>query len=104
MRPIKQRPWWIGLLSTFIVDRTLPQFGITPQGSSNFDRIAYDASSPTVPPFTGKSVLRADLEVPSADRSTSNGARLYTPVEMNAPTPLIIYCHGGGWVLGSPFK
>lgn len=106
MRPIKQRPWFIGLLSSFVVDRTLRDCGIAQDAMATFDRVAYDATSPVVPPFAGKSVVREDLQLPAADSRSTNGARLYSPVEMDASSksPIIIYCHGGGWVLGSPYK
>ena len=107
MRPVKQRPWFIGLLSSLVVDRTLRRCGIAEGGSATaFDRVAYDESSADVPPFAGQTVLRRDLQVPSADRSAPNDARLYTPVATDdaATVPIVIYCHGGGWMLGSPFK
>ena len=43
MRPVKQRPWFISLLSSLVVDRTLRRCGIAEGGSATaFDRVAYD--------------------------------------------------------------
>ena len=109
MRPIRQRPWFIGLLSQLVVEPALRNCGLAPGGSSQFDRVAYDGAAPFVPPFAGKHVSREDIEVPRSDSGGCNRARLYSPADAptaaaDSPTPIIIYCHGGGWVLGSPFK
>ena len=104
MRPIKQRPFFIGLLSNLVVDRTLRGCGLSPENPC-LDRAAYEAVVPIIPPRQGKHVLREDVEVPSADGVTCNGARLYTPVELDEieSEPIIVYIHGGGWMLGSCF-
>lgn len=105
MRPIKQRPWFIGLLSQFVVEPTLRSCGLTPDRYSQFDRAMFDGTAPFVPPSAGKHVLREDIEIPSSDWGTHNRGRLYSPVvAVDSATPIVIYCHGGGWMLGSPFK
>ena len=40
------------------------------------------------------------LEVPGADGPLP--ARRYRPVAATADAPMVVYLHGGGWVLGSP--
>ena len=84
MRPIKQRPWFIGLLSSLVVDKVLNRCGLVPDRSVAFDREAYDASAPLVPPFADSSVLREDLELPSAD-GTKNRVPGDTPVTVEIP-------------------
>ena len=49
------------------------------------------------PPLTG--VRTRDLDIPVGDDVIS--ARLYEPVTLAAPSPLLVYFHGGGWVIGS---
>jgi len=49
------------------------------------------------PPLTG--VRTRDLDIPSDDGPMR--ARLYEPVNLPAGSPLLIYFHGGGWVIGS---
>jgi acetyl esterase len=49
------------------------------------------------PPLTG--VRTRDLHVPTDGDPLP--ARLYEPVNLPAGSPLLIYFHGGGWVIGS---
>jgi acetyl esterase len=58
------------------------------------------------PALTG--VRTRDLDIPSSDGAGDPGspsgpvpARLYEPVNLPAGSPLLIYFHGGGWVIGS---
>ena len=117
MRPppssIKQRPWFIGILSNLIVDNRLRSVSLAPPAAEAFDRQAFEELSPFVPPVSGVSVTRSDLEIPQAcdeqsalqsAAATTNGARLYSPKgEVAEPRPLIVYIHGGGWCLNSCF-
>lgn len=41
-----------------------------------------------------------DVDIPTRDGVTIRG-RLYLPAEESAVLPLIVYYHGGGWLLGS---
>ena len=110
VRPIAQRPWYIGLVSKLVIDGTIKDCGLTEEGSA-FNRSVYAASVKRVPPVAGGKVIRKDLEVPCAvdpgqnlDDVGTNAARLYTPREKqdaHTSAPLIIYMHGGGWVLGA---
>lgn len=63
------------------------------------DRSAYTVSGSTIDlavvedivlPLAGSDPARADLP-----------ARLYSPVDTGEPLPVLVYFHGGGWVLGS---
>jgi acetyl esterase len=49
------------------------------------------------PVLTG--VRARDLDIPSGDAPIP--ARLYEPVNLPASSPLLVYFHGGGWVIGS---
>jgi acetyl esterase len=49
------------------------------------------------PALTG--VRTRDLDIPSAGDPIP--ARLYEPVNLPAGSPLLVYFHGGGWVIGS---
>ena len=49
------------------------------------------------PVFSG--VNTRDLEVPTDDGPVP--ARLYEPVNLKPGSPLLVYFHGGGWVIGS---
>jgi acetyl esterase len=49
------------------------------------------------PPLTG--VRTRDLDIPTDGDPLP--ARLYEPVNLPAGSPLLIYFHGGGWVIGS---
>ena len=40
-----------------------------------------------------------DLEIPAGDHAIP--ARLYRPAGVSTPAPLLVYFHGGGFVLGS---
>jgi acetyl esterase len=50
------------------------------------------------PGVTG--VRTRDLDIPS-ESGTPVPARLYEPVSLAAGSPLLVYLHGGGWVIGS---
>lgn len=63
------------------------------------ERSAYTASGKTIDlavvkdivlPLAGDDPARADLP-----------ARLYSPVDTDEPLPMLVFFHGGGWVLGS---
>ena len=49
------------------------------------------------PGLTG--VRTRELDIPSGDDTIP--ARLYEPVNLPAGSPLLVYLHGGGWVVGS---
>ncbi len=95
---IRQKPWYIGLISSLVVDRSLRNVGLTAE-VQNFDRGAYDASIPIVPAATRGGVVGTDLEYVARD-GFRNAARWYAPPERAAATtPLLVYLHGGGWAL-----
>ncbi len=45
-------------------------------------------------------ILTRDITYPGAD-GTEIAARVYTPPEGDGPFPLIVYYHGGGWVIAN---
>jgi acetyl esterase/lipase len=45
-------------------------------------------------------ILTRDITYPGAD-GTEIAARVYTPPEGEGPFPLIVYYHGGGWVIAN---
>ena len=99
---IKQDPWFIGLISSLVVGKTLTGCGLTEEVQA-FDREVYQAGIPIVPPITGSEMLREDVCIPMADGHL-NSARLFTPAVLESDeqlTPLVLYIHGGGWCLGS---
>jgi acetyl esterase len=60
-------------------------------------RIAHGNLVPTPP---NERLETADLRLPSLNRLVDIPARLYRPVDRPAKLPVIVYFHGGGWVLG----
>lgn len=104
------RPWFAGPLSRLVIDQ-LRRCGITPGGAAAaafdlaaFDRSPLQAVQPTVAASASAKLRRDDLEYPAADGGSVNSARLYTPVSLSEaargePAPLLVYLHGGGWVL-----
>ena len=64
------------------------------QNRSNMERQAFTVSGTPVP------LPRVqDIDIPVD--GTDIPARLYAPVADDRPLPLLVYFHGGGWVLGS---
>ena len=64
-----------------------------PEARAEIRREAALYSGPPIP------IGRVDhLEVPGADGALS--ARLYVPEGLSGPAPLLVYLHGGGWVVG----
>ncbi len=54
---------------------------------------------------TGQNLATAPSDVETRDLAVAGGAgdrpaRLYTPAGAAAPGPLLVYFHGGGWVIG----
>ena len=100
---IRQDPWFIGLISSVVIGRTLKGCGLTEEVQA-FDRKAYEAGVPIIPPVTSNNVLREDVRIPMADGHL-NSARLFTPavLESDQQSPLVVYIHGGGWCLGTAF-
>ncbi|GIS21085.1 MAG: hypothetical protein CM15mP120_30010 [Pseudomonadota bacterium] len=39
---------------------------------------------------------------PSSDGTLANPCSVYKPLQQDRPLPLLIYFHGGGYVLGAP--
>jgi acetyl esterase len=64
------------------------------------------AVTPTVPPFTWVTgpvfadVTRVDTSFPARD-GYQVPLRVYQPSGSSRPLPVLVYFHGGGWVLGS---
>ena len=104
VKPIKQRPWFIPFISSFVVDKTLGPCGLTPENPL-LNRTAYEASVPLIPPGRGRSVESVDVKVPCADGSSFNDARLWTQINSERAAedtkPIVVYIHGGGWMLGN---
>ena len=100
---IRQDPWFIGLISSVVIGKTLKGCGLTEEVQA-FDRKAYEAGTPIIPPVTSNNVLREDVRIPMADGHL-NSARLFTPaaLESDEQSPLVVYIHGGGWCLGTAF-
>jgi acetyl esterase len=69
--------------------------GLTPEQARR--QVAADMIVVDAPPVLG--VDHVDLEIPGPERAL--GARSYTPAGLGAPSPAIVYIHGGGWVTGS---
>lgn len=69
------------------------------RGTPEEARAHLEASSGLVagPATTG--VRTRDVDIPTGDDRIP--ARLYEPVNLPAGSPLLIYFHGGGWVIGS---
>ena len=82
--PLKQRPWFIGLLSSLVVDKQLSSVGLAP--GKIFDRAGYQKLAPVIPEGRDLffSVERTDVDIPCARgaEQLTNGARLYTPNEL----------------------
>ena len=72
---IRQDPWFICLISRLAVGKPLKGCGLTEEVQA-FDRKAYEAGIPIIPPVTGSEVLREDLRIPMADGHL-NSARLF---------------------------
>jgi acetyl esterase len=60
---------------------------------------------PTVPPFRGSPARLFGRHAPEHLLSRLDGCRVrlrvYRPTGSVEPLPVLVYCHGGGWVLGS---
>ncbi|TWP36876.1 alpha/beta hydrolase [Leekyejoonella antrihumi] len=71
--------------------------------------IAADRSNSPAPRFpvtliTGKvwrDVFRFEQDIPMRDGVTIT-ARIHRPAHVGASTPVLVYYHGGGWVMGRP--
>jgi len=92
---------------------------VTEQLDSESQELLAEIRGMGVPPVTGLSVAEgrrameelladraetepvgrvSDLEIPGQDTPLS--VRLYDPIP-DEPTPVLVFCHGGGWVRGS---
>ena len=73
------------------------------------DEIAADRGNSPAPRFpitlvTGKvwrDVRRSEHSIPTRDGATIT-ARIYHPAQLPASAPVLVYYHGGGWVMGRP--
>ena len=72
VRPIAQRPWYIGLISSLVVNPTLKGCGLTPT-VQEFDREAHEASIVRTPLRERMNEVRRELGVPT--RGMFEGAR-----------------------------
>ncbi|MGH3622087.1 MAG: alpha/beta hydrolase [Sciscionella sp.] len=68
-------------------------------GTPEQARLALDAASVLAAGPVITSVDVSELSIPSENGGI--GARLYVPPGVPAPSPLLVYYHGGGWVIGS---
>ena len=99
---MRVQPWFIGLLSRTVVEKSIAGYGLAKE-AQNFDREAYIRNlPPAVPASATGRISRQDVAIPAADGQHVNTARLYTPLASAAPGPLVVYVHGGGWVLNTP--
>lgn len=62
-------------------------------------RRTFDRMIRAVPRWSRNPVLRVGLKIPTPDRSIP--ARLYSPIGLAPGSPLLVYYHGGGGVIGS---
>ncbi|MQA10932.1 MAG: alpha/beta hydrolase fold domain-containing protein [Pseudonocardiaceae bacterium] len=62
-------------------------------------RAALDASRPVVSGPPVEPVAARELEIPTSEGSI--GARLYVPDGLAEGSALLVYYHGGGWVIGN---
>jgi acetyl esterase len=76
------------------------------EGGSVFDartpeeaRRKYDASTPVFAPTTPELASVVDRDVPGPDGPLP--VRLYRPKTGEAPLPMLVYFHGGGWIFGN---
>ena len=53
-------------------------------------------------PKTLEGILVENIFIPSQDGKTKIRLRLYKPVSTSAPMPVLIWLHGGGYVIGKP--
>ncbi|MBW3616243.1 MAG: alpha/beta hydrolase [Proteobacteria bacterium] len=82
-----------------------PLHTLTPQQARNnvtptdgVKRVLLDQGRPTAPP---PGVNTREITIPRAPGATgTNPARVYTPASATGPLPVIVYFHGGGWVIG----
>jgi len=63
-----------------------------PVARENFEKLFADIERPDV------AAVR-DVEIPVGDAVIRG--RVFTPVESDEPLPLLVFFHGGGWLLGS---
>lgn len=47
-------------------------------------------------------VIVEDVDLPAYDGSPAVSVRVYRPTSASAPTPALLWTHGGGYVMGSP--
>jgi acetyl esterase/lipase len=81
-----------------------PIHTLTPQQARNnptptdgVKKVLFDQGRPVTPP---PGVDTREITVPQGDGSGTNPARVYTPASAQGPLPVIVYFHGGGWVIG----
>lgn len=53
-------------------------------------------------PKVTKDVVVENIFIPTADQKTQIRLRLYTPASASSPLPVLIWFHGGGYVMGRP--
>ena len=79
------------LLDLMIERQVPPTHTLTPAQARAFYRERRTFSQPEPPPVHAVRDLRTDTGTP---------LRLYTPGPGGGPLPLLVYFHGGGWVIG----
>jgi len=53
------------------------------------------------PPTAGAEMAKVeDRKIPGGDAGTEIKVRIYTPKGGDGPFPIVVYFHGGGWVIG----
>jgi acetyl esterase len=95
-------------LRTWIFTTVLDRFGRASIVGMDLDAIhrSRGAVTPTVPPYTWitgsvyADVTRQDTSFPARD-GHQVPLRVYRPIRSGEPLPVVVYFHGGGWVLGS---
>lgn len=81
--------------------------GVRP-GNTHLRRALLNFFDPIVPPKLSDNIYVEDVQVPvrHLSESYSIGLRIFAPgdyLSKQNELPLLIWCHGGGYAIGSPF-
>jgi acetyl esterase/lipase len=70
-----------------------------PTAADGVKKVLQDQGRPAVPP---PGVNTREISIPQGGTGTGqNHARVYTPAGATGPLPVVVYFHGGGWVIGN---
>jgi acetyl esterase/lipase len=77
---------------------TPQQARLEPTAADGVKKVLLDQGRPAAPP---PGVETREISIPRGGGAAgANPARVYTPTNAAGPLPVIVYFHGGGWVLG----